>query len=77
MNIAISVAAGFGTGVIVWFLAMHFVAKWLVRNGDREPGPEASQALRIQDAIACGLVFAVSLTVASWVSWLVWLQVKD
>jgi hypothetical protein len=77
MNIAISIAAGFGTGVIAWFLAMHFVAKWLVRTGDREPGPEASRALRIQEVIACGLVFAASLTLALWLSWLVWLQVKD
>jgi hypothetical protein len=77
MDIAISIAAGFGTGVIAWFLAMYFVAKWLVRTGDREPGQEASRAFRIQDVIACGLVFAMSLTLALWLSWLVWLQVKD
>jgi hypothetical protein len=77
MNIAISVAAGFGTGVIVWFLAMHFVAKWLVRSRSLESGPDSSRALRTEEVIACALVFAACLSVALWVGWLVWLQVTD
>jgi len=67
---------GLTTGVIAWLIASHWIAVSIARVEDRRPELIGSRQLRAAEAVACGAVFLACLALASWLSWVIWIQIK-
>jgi hypothetical protein len=76
MTVALASMIGLAIGILVWMLAIHFVAVWLNRIEDRNPALAGSQALKMYEIVACSVVFAGCLALALWLSRIVWLQIN-
>lgn len=68
--------AGLTAGVIAWLFASHWIAVSIARAEDRRPQLAGSRQLRAAEAVACGVVFLACLALASWLTWMMWTQIK-
>lgn len=67
---------GLTAGVIAWLVASHWIAVSIARAEDRRPELVGSRQLRAAEAVACGAVFLACLALASWLTWVIWIQIK-
>lgn len=72
----LAAVAGLTAGFIVWLVASHWVAASIAWAEDRRPELIGSRRLRVREAIACGLLFAICLAVAFWIMRLIWIQIR-
>jgi hypothetical protein len=68
--------AGLTAGVIAWLIASHWIAVSIARVEDRRPELVGSRQLRAAETVACGAVFLACLALASWLAWVIWIQIK-
>ena len=67
---------GLVVGVIAWLIASHWIAVSIARVEDRRPQLIGSRQLRAAEAVACGALFLTCLTLASWLAWVISIQIK-
>jgi hypothetical protein len=72
----LAVMAGFIAGVTAWLIASHWIAVSIARVEDRRPALVGSRQLRAAEAVACGVLFLACFALASWLTWLLWIQIK-
>ena len=68
--------SGLTAGVIAWLIASHWIAVSIARLEDRRPELIGSRQLRAAEAVACGALFLACLALASWLAWVIWIQIK-
>lgn len=68
--------AGFAIGFVVWFIVSQWIASSIAWVEDRRPELVGSRQLRAAEAVACGALFLGCLTLAFWMAWLIWIQMK-
>ena len=67
---------GLTAGVITWLIASHWIAVSIARVEDRHPELVGSRQLRAAEAVACAALFLACLALASWLAWVIWIQIK-
>jgi hypothetical protein len=72
----IAAIGGLAVGVIAWLIASHWIAVSIARVEDRRPELVGSRQLRAAEAVACSALFLACLALASWLAWLIWIQIK-
>jgi ABC-type phosphate transport system permease subunit len=63
-------------GIIVWFLASHWIAASIEWVENRRPDLVGSKQLRVGEAVICGGLVLATFALAFWIMRLLWTQMK-
>lgn len=72
----LAIIAGLTVGVVVWFLASHWIASSITWVEDRRPELTGSKRLRVGEAVACGALVLASVALAFWITRMLWVQIR-
>lgn len=67
---------GLTIGVLVWFLASHWIATSIEWVEDRRPELVGSRQLRIGEAVVCGALVLAAFALAFWITRALWFGIK-
>jgi hypothetical protein len=68
----LAIITGLAMGTLVWFVSSHWIASSISWVEDRHPELTGSRQLRVGEAVACGALFVVCMTIAVWIIRLLW-----
>jgi hypothetical protein len=63
-------------GIIVWFLASHWIEASIEWVENRRPDLVGSTQLRVGEAVACGVLVLATFALAFWIMRLLWIQMR-
>jgi hypothetical protein len=72
----LAIIAGFTVGIIVWFVASHWIASSMTWVEDRHPELAGSRQLRVGEVVACGALVLACSALALWIIRLLWVQIR-
>lgn len=72
----LAIIAGLTVGVVVWFLASHWIASSIAWVEDRHPELIGSRQLRVGEVVACGALVLASFALALWIMRILWGQMR-
>ncbi len=72
----LAIIAGLTVGIIVWFLASHWIASSITWVEDRRPELFGSTRLRVGEAVACAALVLACLALAVWIARVLWVQIR-
>jgi hypothetical protein len=71
----LAVIVGLTIGVIVWFLASHWIASSITWVEDRQPEMVGSKQLKVGEVVACCALVLACSALALWIIRILWLQI--
>jgi hypothetical protein len=59
---------GFAAGIIVWYITSPLIAATILRVEQRYPQVVGTRAIRVSEALACGLQVFACMALAFWIA---------